>query len=59
MTYRDNLKNEIKKLEARISKSKNDSVEQITYLENLLNDLKLKDFSEEMIDDDNKILLKG
>jgi hypothetical protein len=59
MSYRDNLKNEIKKLEARISKSKNDSVEQITYLENLLNDLKLKEFSEEMIDEDNRVLLKG
>jgi len=59
MSYRDNLKNEIKKLEARISKSKNDSIEQITYLENLLNDLKLKEFSEEMIDEDNRVLLKG
>ena len=59
MTYRDNLKNEIKKLEARISKSKNDSVEQITYLENLLNDLKIKEFSEDLVEENDKILLKG
>jgi hypothetical protein len=59
MSYRDNLKNEIKKLEARISKSKNDSVEQITYLENLLNDLKLKEFSEDLVEENDKILLKG
>ena len=59
MSYRDDLKNEIKKLEARISKSKNDSAEQITYLENLLNALKIKEFSEDMMDEDNRVLLKG
>ena len=59
MSYRDNLKVQIKELEDRISKSKNDSEEHVSYLEKLLNTLKLKEFSEDMMEEDNKILLKG
>ncbi len=59
MSYRDNLKVQIKELEDRISKSKNDSAEHVSYLEKLLNTLKLKEFSEDMVEENNKILLKG
>lgn len=59
MSYRDNLKIQIKELEDRISKSKNDSEEHVAYLEKLLNTLKLKEFSEDMVEENNKILLKG
>ena len=41
MSYRDNLKVQIKELEDRISKSKNDSAGHVAYLEKLLNTLKI------------------
>jgi len=59
MSYRDNLKVQIKELEDRISKSKNDSAGHVAYLEKLLNTLKMREFSEDLVEENNKILLKG
>jgi len=55
MKYRDILKKQIQELEARIANSTDEKAE----LEKQLNKLRVAEFGEEMVEENNQTLLKG